>query len=261
MRYLRLLFIFYKNCLLADLEYRANFMVNVFMSVFWILFTLLGLQVLFLHRNAIGGWSYHEAMLVTGLFVLFNGFIDAFLEPNIRRIVEQVRDGTFDFVLTKPINSQFLATFRYVTLWKVADMLLGLGIVVYSIGHLNEFPSPGKVFLFALLLLGAAVIVYSIWVLMVTTAFWFVKIENITELFMAVYETGRFPVSAYPAWIRGVLTFVLPVAFITTFPAAAILGRFNTGLLVWAIVLAVILFVISSQFWNYAVRHYSSASS
>lgn len=261
MRYLRLLIIFYKNCLLTDLEYRTNFMVNVFMSVFWILFALLGLQVLFLHRDSIGDWNYYEAMLVTGLFVLFNGFIDAFLEPNIRRIVEQVRDGTFDFVLIKPINSQFLATFRYVSLWKLADMFLGLGIVVYSVSRLDVSPSPARVLLFALLLSGAAVIVYSIWVLMVTTAFWFVKIENITELFMAVYETGRFPVSVYPAWIRGILTFVLPVAFITTFPAAVILGRFDTGLLIWAIVLAVALFVISSRFWNYAVRRYSSASS
>ncbi|MEE4262210.1 MAG: ABC-2 family transporter protein, partial [Desulfobacteraceae bacterium] len=101
----------------------------------------------------------------------------------------------------------------------------------------------------------------SIWLMMVTSAFWFVRIDNISELFSAIYETGRFPVSVYPSWMRGVLTFVVPIAFITTFPAAALLGRAAPLLLAVAFVLAAGLFCGCVLFWRFAVRRYSSASS
>ena len=110
-------------------------------------------------------------------------------------------------------------------------------------------------------ILSAAVIVYSIWVMMVTTAFWFVRVDNITELFTAIYETGRFPVNAYPGWMRGVLTFVIPIAFITTFPAAALLGQARTYLLLASFLIAALLLIGSVLFWRLALQHYSSASS
>jgi ABC-2 type transport system permease protein len=261
MRYLRLLAIFYKNCLLTDLEYRVNFLTNVFMSAFWIFFALVSLGVFFQHRSRIGDWSYPEALLVTGLFVLFNGVIEAWLRPNISRVVEAIRLGTFDFVLTKPVDSQFLSSLRYVVVWKLTDVALGVGIVLYAFGRLEVSLSLATLALFLGLLMAAAVIVYSLWLLMVTTAFWFVRIDNITELFMAVYEAGRFPVTVYRGWARGLLTFVVPIAFVTTFPAAAVLHRLEGGYVVLSALMAVVFFAVSSFFWRYAVTHYSSASS
>ena len=85
--------------------------------------------------------------------------------------------------------------------------------------------------------------------------------DKIFRLFTAIYETGRFPVSVYPPWMRGVLTFVVPIAFITTFPAAAILGRAKPMLLSVAFLLAAGFFFGCVCFWRFAVRRYSSASS
>ncbi len=104
-------------------------------------------------------------------------------------------------------------------------------------------------------------ILYSIWLMMATSAFWFVRIDDISELFSAIYETGRFPVSVYPSWMRGALTFVVPIAFITTFPAAAVLGRAKPLLLALAFLLAAGFFWGCVCFWRFAVRRYSSASS
>ena len=35
-------------------------------------------------------------------------------------------------------------------------------------------------------------------------------------------ETGRFPVDIYPGWLRGGLTYIIPVVFIITVPAQAL---------------------------------------
>lgn len=261
MRYLRLLSIFYRNSLYTEMEYRANFVANIFMSAFWLAFAILGLRVFFYHRDQIGAWGYFEAMLVVGFFSLFNGFIEALLQPNMSRIIEQIRTGTFDFVLIKPVNSQFMASLRHLSIWKLADVATGLGICVYAMARMSRVPSITDLVVAAGFLLCGTLILYSIWLIMATSAFWFVRIDDISELFSAIYETGRFPVSVYPAWMRGALTFVVPIAFITTFPAAAVLGRANPLLLAVAFLLSAGLFCTCVCFWRFAVRRYSSASS
>lgn len=261
MRYLRLLGIFYRNSLYAEMEYRANFIANIFMSVFWLAFAILGLTVFFYHRDHIGTWSYYEAMLVVGFYSFFDGLMEALLQPNMNRIIEQIRMGTFDFVLIKPVNSQFMASLRHLSIWKLADVVMGLAICVYAMLHLDAAPSPWSLMVAGGFVSCGALILYSIWLMMVTAAFWFVRIDNITELFTSIFETGRFPVSVYPSWMKGVLTFVIPIAFITTFPAAAILGRAKPYLLIVAILLTAVLFLLCIRFWRFAVRHYSSASS
>src|SRR6266550_918540 len=104
MRYFRLLKTFYKNALMAELEYRTNFVVNILTTLFWLFWSVVGLQVYFTHTDKIGGWSYDEALIVIGIFTAATGFMEAFLLPNIVEIGNHIRLGTLDFVLTKPIN-------------------------------------------------------------------------------------------------------------------------------------------------------------
>ena len=133
MRYFRLLKTFYKNAILAELEYRANFFVNIVTNLFWLSWSLIGLQVFFNHTDQIGGWTYDEALVVIGVFNVAFGFMEVFLTPNILEIGNQVRLGTLDFVLTKPINSQFMVSMRTMVFWKLSDILLGLGLSLIHI--------------------------------------------------------------------------------------------------------------------------------
>ncbi|MBI5876746.1 MAG: ABC-2 family transporter protein [Chloroflexi bacterium] len=261
MRYFRLLATFYKNALLSELEYRTNFVVNVLMSVFWLFWSLIGLQVYFNHTSQIGGWSYDEAMIVVGLFQLANGYMQAFLQPNISEIGNHIRNGTMDFILTKPVNSQFLASTRTVVLWRLLDIVMGLVIVVYALWHMGASVSPGAVALFVLMLAAAAVILYALWLMLVTTAFWLVRVDNISELIYAFYEAARYPVSVYRGALQMFLTFIIPIAFITTIPAAALVSRLDAGSALYGIAMAIALFFASAAFWRFALRFYASASS
>lgn len=99
------------------------------------------------------------------------------------------------------------------------------------------------------------------WLLFVTLAFWFVRVDNFTAIFWTFYETGRFPITVYRGTLRFILTFIVPIAFLTTFPAATLLGRLSAAYVLGAVALAIALFYISHRFWRYAIRFYSSASS
>lgn len=81
-----------------------------------------------------------------------------------------------------------------------------------------------------------------------------VDVRRMDAIVMGLLETGRFPVSFYRGLVRAALTVIIPVAFMTTFPAEALLGRLDR----W---LAVMLFVLASAFWRFALRYYTGASS
>ncbi len=114
---------------------------------------------------------------------------------------------------------------------------------------------------FAAALVAGAIIVYSFWLILATTAFWLVRVENILVIFQSVYEAGRWPVSIYPGWLRFALTFLVPVAFAITVPAQALAGRLTLAVLGGAWAFAVVLFAAARLFWRIGVRHYSGASS
>ena len=62
------------------------------------------------------------ALIVVGLFTIFDGLMECIVLPNIKRLVENIRNGAFDFTLLKPINSQFLSTLRYARLHGLTDL-------------------------------------------------------------------------------------------------------------------------------------------
>ena len=74
-------------------------------------------------------------------------------------------------------------------------------------------------------------------------------------------EAGRYPMVAYPAVYRFLFTFIVPVAFLTTVPAQAMLNRSELTWIFGAAILAAILFGFSIIFWRFALRFYTSASS
>jgi ABC-2 type transport system permease protein len=109
--------------------------------------------------------------------------------------------------------------------------------------------------------LAAALILYSLWFLLATSTIWFVKTWSATEVLRSVLTAGRYPVSAYPPLLRSLLTSVIPVAFMTTVPAEALLGRASVSSVGFALLAAALSLAISRAFWLFALRSYTSASS
>lgn len=260
-RYFSVLLTFYKAAILTDLEYRANFLINMVLSLINIGWQIGGIGIFFLHTDSIGDWSFPEVLLVVGLYIAFLGFIEMILYPNVQEIVRHIRLGTMDFILTKPIDSQFHASLRKISIWKGIDLLIGVGVVSYALTLQPDSPSAGSILLFGLLCICAVIILYSLMMLLITSAFWFVQLENVMELLLIFFDAARFPVTIFPAWLRILLTFVVPIAFVTTFPAAVLLNRLDTNFALLSIGIAALMLALSVGFWRFALRHYSSASS
>ncbi|MBW1975780.1 MAG: ABC-2 family transporter protein [Deltaproteobacteria bacterium] len=261
MKDIKLVGLFMKNAVLIDMEYRAHFLVNTLLSIFWLCFSILTLKLFFYHRTSLGGWAYEESLLVLGLFSFFGSFIEGVLEPNVAKLVEDIRFGNFDFILLKPVNVQLIGTLRSFSMKKLPAMFGSVIICVYALYQLHYMPSIPDIALFLMFFTSGFLILYGLWVALIATAFWFIQIDSIMEFVFAVFETGRFPITVYPTPLRLVLTYIVPIAFITTFPAAAIIGKVTFHHACMALGLAGIILFVGSCFWKYALTRYSSASS
>lgn len=258
-RYLQILKLFWSTAIAAELEYRLNFAIAAFTSIANLVGSIFSLFLFYGNGYSFQGWSWQEAIIVLGFFTLLQGFSATFLAPNLNKIVEQIEKGTLDFVLLKPINSQFWLSTRIISPWGFPDLLFGIILIVYA-GRQLGLTLPD--YLISLIPLGFGfVVLYSLWFLLGATSIWFVKIYNVTEVLRGLLEAGRYPIAAYPAIYRFFFTFVVPVAFLTTVPAEAMLGKSQFLWFLGAGILALVLFLISLAFWRFALRFYTSASS
>ncbi|MBD2569995.1 ABC transporter permease [Anabaena lutea] len=258
-RYLKVLRLFWSTAIAAEMEYRLNFILAALSSIGNLAGSVFGLFLFYRTGYTFTGWSWEAALIVLGIFTLLQGFSATFLAPNLNRIVRHVQEGTLDFVLLKPIRSQFWLSTHTLSPWGLPDLIFGCIIIGYAGKRLglgiDQYLSS------ILPLFCSLVILYSLWFMLGATTIWFVKIYNVTEVLRGFLEAGRYPIVAYPAAYRVFFTFVVPVAFLTTVPAQAMLGQGESTWLIGAVVLAVLLFWVSAWFWRFALRFYTSASS
>jgi ABC-2 type transport system permease protein len=260
MNQLRVLWTFFRLGAMNELAYRVNFITQFFQAFLSLGLALGGLAVVFNQTETLAGWRPAELTALVGIYLLVGGLINLVIQPSMQRFMEDIRMGTLDFMILKPEDAQFLISVRQIEIWKLIDILLGLVVMIVALVRLGVQFGLLQAISFGVALLAGGIIVYSFWLILATSAFWFVKTENILVIFQAMYQAGRWPVTIYPVWLQTILTFLVPVAFAVTVPAQAITGRLSVQTLALAVALAVGLFLVSRWFWRFGIRFYSGAS-
>jgi ABC-2 type transport system permease protein len=256
----RLLIIFLRVGILGELAYRAQFFLQLFQSLVELATSLAGLAVVFSYTDRLGDWSPDEVLALVGVYFMVGGLIGFVIQPGMEQLIESIRDGSLDFLLTKPEDGQLLASIQRVDAWAAIDVFLGAFVLGAALLRMGTLPSPGEAASFAVMLVAGGIILYSTWILLASLSFWFVRVENILEIFNGMYQAARWPLSLYPGWLRFALTFILPVAFATTIPVEALTGRLGVPSLIGAIGLAIFLLMAARVVWSVGIRRYSGAS-
>lgn len=263
-RAIRLATLFAKVSLQNFAAYRFDLYTRFFVSLLHLAGELIAVWTIFTNTTTVNGWRWQHMVVLAGVYRIVAGGIRISIVPNMRRVLEDIHGGTLDFVLLKPVNAQLLVSIREFVVWRIVDIVLGMAVAFYGCYRLTGHIPVGQTLIFLLMLAAGFAIVYSVWLALVTACFWFVRVQNIEMLFWNVFEAGRFPIAIYRPWVQWVLTYMVPLAFVTTFPAAALAGDPATGFSPWApvyaAVIAVVFLVVASWFWRFGLRHYSGAS-
>lgn len=247
--------------LLNVMQYRADFFLQVISILIGLVTALLGLGVIFGQTNEVGGWTHADLIALVGIQMLVRGLISLVVRPSMQQLMEGIRQGTLDLMLTKPADSQLLASVAQVNAAAIADVFAGLIVLGLALASLGGSIGPGEAIGFVILLGAGLVIIYSFLLILSTCAFWFVKLDNILVIFNTMFEgAGSWPITIFPGWMRVSLTFVIPIAFAVTVPAQSLTGRLTPVLALGAVTLAAAFAVGARWFWRFGLKHYTGAS-
>lgn len=245
---------------LNELQYRANFWVQLVNSLIALGTGLVAIAVVYVHTESLQGWAQPELLAVMGVHLIVGGFLRTFVNPNMWNLLSDVQEGTLDYTLTRPADSQLLVSVRQVSIWNLIDILLGVGVVGFAVSRMSADIGWSHALAFAIAVTCGALTIYSIWLAAATMAFKTIRIDNLMQLLNGMYEAGRWPVGIYPFWLRSSLTVIIPLAFAITIPAEIISDRVNWGWMLAGVGVATLALFGARFVWRWGVKNYSGAS-
>lgn len=252
---------FLRTSLVREMEFRANFWAKVFYNALWLGFFLATLKIIYRHTETIAGWNEAEALVLAATLYFIDALISTLFYFGLSELPTMVRQGTLDFVLFKPVDSQFWLSLRRINLDQLGSLAVAVVLGIYALLQLDYLPSLMHIVLYLGMVLTGVLIFYSFHFMMMTLSIWLVRVENLWVLSDVFAQIGRFPTDVFDRVLRRVFTYVLPIAFLATIPAKALLGKASAGFLGFAVAWAVAFFVAGRLLWKFALRSYTSASS
>jgi len=254
--------LFLKNSLMAQMEYRFNFIGNLTMESGYLLVKLSYVVVVYRSGVKINGLSPDEILLFIGTFVTLTAVYAGLFMLNNFRLRLKIRDGDLDLLLTKPVSLQFMATLRQADLTIFAVDAIAGGIMVaiawVRLGIPANLVTVGGYLGFMVI---SAAVSYSLFLLPQILSFWLVNTSAVAEVTDSFWDFNNMPMDIYNAWIQQIGVFVLPIFVITNFPSMFVLNKMPPVYLAWSVILPVALLLVVRQVWKVGLRNYSSASS
>ena len=260
-RYARLYRIFARNNIVRELEFRGNFWAKVVTYIGWMFAFILSLKIVYANTQAVAGWTEGEAFLLFGTFMLARALMDILFTQNLGKIPELIRMGTLDFVLTKPVPSQFFVSARYLSLDELGSVAGSLLILVYGLSKTNLTLNFAQVAAWGFLVLCGLALFYAIQFLLMTLSFWLIRVDNLSALTETVVYVARFPPDIFGKYLTWFFTYLVPLVFLAAVPTLALKEGVRPFWLALAAALAAVFLTAAALFWRYATRVYTSASS
>ena len=261
MYYLRLIGAFIKLNIQTALAYRSDLVINILLNLMWLGWELIGLSIIFSKTDTLGGWGAGDLIALLGVFRLVNTLMQVVIWPNTEQFNASVRDGSLDYTLLKPVSSLFMVTFSKITLWRTWDFIIAVVLILAGIRMSGEMITSAGLLKFLVLILSGTLVIYSLWIVLIALTFWFTKFDNNVTILQALLDAGRYPATVYPAWLRVILTYLIPIAVATTVPLQALRGDLNIIQFGSYFSAGLVSFIVAYFVWKAGVRRYSGASS
>jgi ABC-2 type transport system permease protein len=260
----------YLQLMLANLRSQAQYRVSFalqFVGAFMLsVIDFLAILVIFEHLVKLGGWTLPEVAFLYGTsYVSFK--IADLLAGHVDHLPDYIRSGRFDSFLIRPLGSLFHVLAADVQLRQLGSIAQGLVVLGYALSRLSLDWSPGRVAMLAIMLVAGAVIYASIFVMANTISFWVTDAREAANAFTyGGSELAEYPLHIFGAWIRRIAMFIVPVGFVSYFPAVYILGKDDRIGVPFAVrfmspLAAAAAAIVAGRLWKIGVRRYRSTGS
>lgn len=224
--YCRVFCTFLRNSLVRDMTFRANFIIDTFSSMSWVLMNLGFYVLIFQYTDELGhgtGWGKYEFFLFLATTLLVNNISQGLFLVNADELSEQIRTGTLDFALLKPMDTQFLVSLTRIEWSAVGPLSCGLGLLVYALFRMEYVPTALQTALYLVYLACGVAIYYSLMIALAATSVWLGRNTSLLDFWVYITIFARYPMEIYRGpWgspLRLAFTFIIPVLLAVNVPA------------------------------------------
>jgi ABC-2 type transport system permease protein len=272
--YFRVLLTFLHNSLVRDMTFRVNFLIDTISSMSWVFMNLGFYLLIFSYTPMIGvrtGWGKYEFFIFLATTLLINSLVRGLFLANAVEFSEQIRTGTLDFALLKPIDTQFLVSLGRIEWSAVGPFTCGLLLLTYSLGEVKHTPGALEAVLYVFYLLCGVAIYYSLMITMAATSIWLGRNQTLLNFWFYITNFSRYPMEIYETGPGYVLlygfTYFIPVLVAVNVPARLLAKPFDlTSPADWflpgfAILATLMSLAVSRWIFNRSLLSYRSASS
>lgn len=253
----------------GDLQYRTSFALRLLSTVVITGIDFAVVVLVFGRVEHLGGWSFPEVTFLYGTASLaFH--LAAVLVGNVDYVTLRVKQGTFDRLLMRPLSPLWQLLAEEFALRRLGTLLHSGGVLFIALVIAPVAWDAGRIAMIPVMISSGVGIYGGIWVATAAMAFWTVE----TKEFASAFTYGgsflsQYPVSIYSGWLRRLLAFVVPMAFVSYFPALYVLGRNESSdrfglppaVMFASPLVAVVVCGVAMAIWRSGLRHYRSTGS
>ena len=270
-RYFSIFLTFARACLVRDMTFRANFVLECLTSLGWMSMNLAFYLLVFQFTPEIGkgtGWTREPffAFVATGLII--NSIVQALFMPSAEELTEMVRTGGLDGVLVQPLDAQFLLSMHRVDFSSFANGLVGVGLLGWAVSRMDHTPPATAWLLYPFLILCGVAILYALVIMLAAATILLGRNQSLYDFWFYLTNFSCYPAEIYAGpWggpLRALCTFVIPILLVVNVPARVIaqpLTGQSWGSVGLAVAAALISLVVSRLVFQTALVKYRSASS
>jgi ABC-2 type transport system permease protein len=241
------------------IEYRADTWVAFLGGLFAQVSSLLFLESVFRHIPQLAGWSYYELLFIFSVSLTASALNIVFLNAPFS-IHGYIRRGTMDMLLIRPASTLFQAVSMSQEINGIGSAVTGLAIMGYAIAHLNLDWSGAQVLFLGVAILSGMLIKFAVLLIIVVIAFWLFEIRSLLYPATWLFDFTQYPVTIIHPVLRGLMTYLLPFAMGTFYPAAFLLRPEEHSLAVFAPLVVVLVLCAAFLCWKIGLKRYESAS-
>ncbi len=251
---------FFSSALIRETEFRANFFAKVGENLVWMTFFVMIVLVIYRNTDSVAGWSRGDAFILVATCFLLEAMHSA-LFMSLLEIPEQIRQGTLDFVLVKPVDPQFWVSTRRFNFSQGGTLIAGVAMVTIGIVQTGLHPDAAQWSAYALGVMSALALFYSLNLCLMTLGIWLVRVDNLWVLGESVLQVARFPLDIFQLSLRRLLTYAFPLGFLATVPTRQLTQGLDATMVAVGVIYAIVALVGARIFWRFALTRYQSASS
>ena len=223
-------------------------------------FSLFFLFIYFLLKGT-GSLAGYTSNQIIFFFLTFNliDVITQFLFREVYGFRQMIVKGDFDLVLVKPISPLFRSLMGGSD---IIDFITIPPLIVLTIIYaVNLHPTFIGVITYLILVINSLLIATAFSIAILALAIITLEIDHAVMIYRDVTNLGKFPVDIYKEPLKGLLTYIIPVGVMMTFPAKALMGLTNIFVIIISLIIGVVAMFLALKFWKFALTKYTSASS